>query len=69
MGVTTARGTYEFRKDHDYRITVHKKQFKSHNPGLTDPDFTYGIQTKFEKIKTFFNFKSIFIFFVDLIIL
>lgn len=43
IGVTTARGTYEFRKDNDYRLTPKVKQFISHNPGVYDREFTYGI--------------------------
>ncbi|KAH7822094.1 putative protein of unknown function (DUF4483) [Monocercomonoides exilis] len=46
MGVTTSRGTYEFRKDHDYKLEKPKKEFKSHNPGMYDPEYTFGISTK-----------------------
>ncbi|KAH7821788.1 putative protein of unknown function (DUF4483) [Monocercomonoides exilis] len=50
MGVTTSRGMYAFRYDHDYRIETPKNTWVSHNPGLYDRSYTYGISSKPEGI-------------------
>jgi hypothetical protein len=61
----TARGTFEFRRDHDYRMVPKKKVYVSRNPGLYDPDFAYGINTKF----ALFLVRTLALFFVRLFLL
>ncbi|KAK2943424.1 putative protein of unknown function (DUF4483) [Blattamonas nauphoetae] len=50
MGVVTARGDYEFRKDHDYRIKPVKKQKHTGNPGIKDRNYAYGVNTEPDNI-------------------
>jgi hypothetical protein len=58
LGVTTAHGTTEYRKDNDYRLIPVKREYKNGNPGLKtrgngvisrDYDYVYGIPTPPEK--------------------
>ena len=56
MGVTTARGTYEFRKDHDFRVIPTQRKFTSHNPAIENPDFTFGQPTPFILVFSFLLF-------------
>ena len=63
MGITTARGTYEFRKDRDYRLEKPKHEFVSSNPSVKDPNFTFGIQTKFDIVSYCVNATIIHLFF------